>query len=196
MSSTSPSSVSAWRTSLTGSSTDTSSLAPPCAMMIGSAPPNCVSSAAPGQRKPVAGHALGSAEPVGAQKPGCTGAHRPFAVAPIIFEVVPAGQGTGELEPSRQKEPRLQDLHAVWPYASWNSPAGHRAHDLLLEEAANEPGRHSVGSSEPTGQKVPTGHVTQSSSRLERKPLALRSVWLACVPPGQGRGVLEPGGQT
>jgi hypothetical protein len=125
MSSTSPSSVSAWRTSLTGSSTDTSSLAPPCAMMIGSAPPNCVSSAAPGQRKPVAGHALGSAEPVGAQNPGCTGEHRPSAGAPVRFEVVPAGHGTGELEPSRQKEPRVHGLHAVAFDSSWNVPASH-----------------------------------------------------------------------
>ena len=79
------------------------------------APPNFLSATAPGQKNPVAGHGSGSALPVGAQKPGSTGAHVVEEMAPIALDEVPAGQGTGELAPAAQKYPAVQSSQSVWP---------------------------------------------------------------------------------
>ena len=48
-----------------------------------------------------------------------------------------------------------------------------------------------LGPPEPTEHDVPAGQMTHSS-RLLRKPLMLRTVWLAWVPPGHGCGAEEP----
>ena len=76
-----------------------------------------------------------------------------------------------------------------------NLPAGQSSHDSFFALAPNEPGRHAFGAAEPTGHEVPSGQIMQSSSRLLKKPVRLRTVWLACVPPGHGCGALEPSTQ-
>ena len=49
------------------------------------------------------GHAMGSGEPVGAQKPGGTGMHEAGEKMPVSLDDVPAWQGTGSAAPLRQK---------------------------------------------------------------------------------------------
>jgi hypothetical protein len=83
-------------------------------------------------------------------------------------------------------------LHSVWPSTSWYSPARHLSHVVELEFTLYVPGAHGVGNPLPTLQKVPGGQTMHSSSRLERKPVRLSTVWFACVPPGHGWGADEP----
>ena len=47
-------------------------------------------------------------------------------------------------------------------------PAAHNSHDSSRAAPPNEPGRHGLGSADPTEQLVPAGHSMHSSSRLLR----------------------------
>ena len=66
-----------------------------------------------------------------------------------------------------------------------------KARNLLVMDEAMIMGK---GSSDPTEQLVPGGHSTHWSALL-RWPRRARSVWLACVPAGQGIGDTAPRGQ-
>jgi len=56
--------------------------------------------------------------------------------------------------------------------------------------AVKVPGAQSMASSEPVGQKVPAGHVMQSSLLVMTS-----NEGLICVPAGQGSGAEAPTGQ-
>ena len=55
-------------------------------------------------------------------------------------------------------------MHAVAPDALWNVPASHLVHMACCGSSLYVPGAHCVALPEPTGQKVPIGHVMQSLS--------------------------------
>ena len=112
-------------------------------------------------------------------------------VAPMVSLYEPAAHSNAALAPSSQYEPAGQSMHAVLPSADWYLPAAHLVHVCFCGSGLTVPGAHGSGTAEPTGQKVPSGQTTHCSSEL-RKPLTLRTVWLACVPPGHGCGADEP----
>ena len=165
------------------------------------------------------GQGSGSALPSGAQKLTGTGVHCPTLERAVRLEEVPPGHlpgkergghhpwrhgarlgmgfdcsspyGTGVDEPSLQKKPRVQSLHEVMPYSSWNWPMGQRSHVSFSGTLVYEPGKHLVGSLVPTAHEVPDGHMTHWSREL-RNPSICKTVWLACVPPRHGCGALLP----
>ena len=118
-----------------------------------------MSSWAPGQKKPLAGHGMGVALPVGAQKPASTGMQPSSEARSVAFDDVPPGHGMGVAVPLGQYEPGEHDWHSVAPDASWCLPMGHNAQTSCLANAPDEPGRHAVGSADPTAQLVPSGHT-------------------------------------
>eukprot|EP00964_Phaeocystis_antarctica_P029882 scaffold16850_cov58-Phaeocystis_antarctica.AAC.6 len=79
------------------------------------------STARPGQVKPLAGHASGNFDPVGAYSPACTGVHCKSELRPVAFEWVPPGHGVGVLVPSLG-----QQLEACFP--GWYIPGTHSSH--------------------------------------------------------------------
>ena len=91
-------------------------------------------------------------------------------------------------------QPGVQSEHAVLPDVPVYLPGSHRSHFSVSAAAPNEPGKHGAGSALPTEQAVPAGQTTHWS-REERKPVMLRTVWLACVPPRHGCGALLPSTQ-
>ena len=146
------------------------------------------SSAAPGQKKPLAGQSSGAALPVGAQKFGATGRQPLSEVRLRELDQVPPGHGTGVVELRGQYEPRSHVAHAV-PLASVRyEPPSHGAHSALPADAATVPGGHGVGANEPVEQLEPAGQIKQplSEARLRESDQ---------VPPGHGTGVGEPRGQ-
>ena len=84
----------------------------------------------------------------------------------------------------------MQSTHAVAPSASWNVPAGHLAHASRSSWSLNVPALQLVATSLPTGQNVPFGQITQSSTLVITVSDASRR-----VPPGQGSGADAPSGQ-
>ena len=80
--------------------------------------------------------------------------------------------------------------HAVSPSSSWCSPASHGVHVSAPALGLTVPGAHGVATAEPTGQKVPFGHVMHWSSLVITSRLAF---WR--VPPGHGSGAAEPSTQ-
>ena len=79
---------------------------------------------------------------------------------------------------------------AVEPAVAWNVPATQLLQVDALADALKVPGAQLVGVSEPTEQKVPAGHVTQSLALV-----ITVSVWSRCVPPGHGSGAAERAAQ-
>ena len=85
----------------------------PTVTASGSPPRVSVSNSRPGQWKPELGHASGSAEPVGAQKPGSTPTQPDDALRPVRLLVVPASHGDGLDAPAPQNEPLVHATQAV-----------------------------------------------------------------------------------
>ena len=87
-------------------------------------------------------------------------------------------------------QPGVHASHAVEPASAWKVPAAQLTHVDALSWSWNVPGAQSVGSAEPTEQKVPLGQITQSSTLV-----ITVSVASLCVPPGHGSGAAEPSAQ-
>ena len=104
---------------------------------------------------------------------------------------VPGRHGMAADAPSRQTEPAGQSSHAVAPSSSWNLPAAHLVHVACFGWSLNVPALQLVAASLPTGQKVPSGHVTQSALLViePTKPTGVD------VPAGHGSGAAEPSAQ-
>ena len=54
----------------------------------------------------------------------------------------------------------MQSKQAVLLALGVNLPAGQSMHDSVSGDGAYEPGRHGLGSAEPTEQLVPAGQMT------------------------------------
>ena len=67
--------------------------------------------------KPLDGHAIGSALPVGAQNPRGTGKQPVALERPRLREYEPPGQGSGVVAPGRHTLPDRQTVQAVDPAA-------------------------------------------------------------------------------
>ena len=75
-----------------------------------------------------------------------------------------------------------------------NVPASQLAHVPWLLLGCLVPGEHSVGSAAPVEQKVPAGHMTQSSSlSMGRLSAAIVTFWWR--PDGHGSGADAPTSQ-
>ena len=81
-------------------------------------------------------------------------------------------------------------MHVVLPSRSWYVPAVQRMQLSCPTSGLTVPGAQSVAFAEPTGQKVPTPQVRQSSALVMTSKLAS-----IVVPPGHGSGAAEPSAQ-
>ena len=75
--------------------------------------------------------------------------------------------GTGAELPAGQSEPAGHGSHDAWFSLSWYSPSTQLSHSAL-PLAADVPLLQLRGASEPTTQKPPAGHNTQSDSAAPR----------------------------
>ena len=65
--------------------------------------------------------------------------------------------------------------HAVAPSRSWNVPAAHLVHASCIGWSLNVPALQLVAAALPTGQKVPSGHVTHSAALVAPFASVVRS---------------------
>ena len=113
---------------------------------------------------------LSAVEPVEHDEPTGQSEQSLGAASPSTLLYVPALQGSGAAAPWAQYEPEVQFMHAVWPYVSWNLPAGQSSQFAVPLPEEQEPGRHAVhttGSELPgIGLAVPAGHSVHAVELL------------------------------
>ena len=94
------------------------------------------------------------------------------------------------VEAPGQKVPAGHTLQLMLPACAWYVPASHGVQLWAPSFGLTVPGAQSVAFAEPTGQKVPAGHVMHCSA------LVITAMLVSCrVPPGHGSGAAEPCGQ-
>ena len=133
-------------------------------------------------------HGVGFAAPV---EQLCPTGQRTQSSARVItvrfaFWKRPEGQGSAALAPSAQKEPAVHNSHAVEPGCSWKVPAAQKMQLPCMVRLLNVPALQGVSCALPTGQNVPSLHVTQSAM------LVMTLETFLVVPPGQGSGAAAP----
>ena len=107
---------------------------------------------------------------------------------PLHIDKLPPPEGNGTLVVNVIKQyPGEQQIQRA---VKLNVPGKHLSHASCFGWSLYVPALQLVASSLPTGQKVPVGHVRQSSTLVITVSDALRR-----VPPGQGNGADAPSGQ-
>ena len=108
-------------------------------------------------------HSVWASEPVEHDEPAGHAVHWPLLPRPGVLLNVPSLQGSGAAAPSSQYDPATHPKHAVWPLTFMNLPAAHLSQLPLAAAGCTVPGLHGVASTDPDGQKAPSGHSWQSS---------------------------------
>ena len=134
-------------------------------------------------------HGDGAVEPVEQLLPAVQAVHSEAATRMVALEKVEAGQGSAAAAPSAQYDPAMHGLQLVCPSASWYVPAPHLVHASCCCASLYVPAAQGVAAALPTGQKVPSPHVSQSATLVITTPDFL------VVPPGHGSAAAAPSAQ-